>query len=281
MKSCISETALYFKIVRDKVSGLCATYLHDTLHARGLKWSQLTKVTEGRLRGKARECNNIQFGGVQVKKADFEFELLQTSYISKLKEVPKEGNYSAYRSLWAKLAWSANTRPDAYCSAVKIAQVAEEGFKENMLSLTKEMNKIVRHQKNISLTLRYPRLKNNWLSLQAYSDASFARNKDLLYPLGYFTFLKHGYTKCQLSFWTSYKAITVNHSVFGSEVKAFADAFSMAHVIKFGLQLITGSFMRLTTLTDSPSLFDILTKSFATTEKRLKMYLQNVQSSYE
>lgn len=67
----------------------------------------------------------------------------QTSYVSRLRDLPGAASYSDYRSLRAKLAWSSNTRKDICCSAAKLAQVPEEGLKSETFSCIKEINKIV------------------------------------------------------------------------------------------------------------------------------------------
>ena len=90
--------------------------------------------------------------------------------------------------------------------------------------------------------------------------------------------LKHN--KCQPLYWTSYKAERVTRSVLGSEVMAFADEFDMKYTIKYDIQSILNKVILLRMLTDSLSLFDVLTKATVTTEKRLMIDLQNVKDSY-
>lgn len=62
---------------------------------------------------------------------------------------------------------------------------------------------------------------------------------------------------------------------------ASANAFNMAYVIKYGLQLIAGCHIPLNMLTETRLVFDIYTKASTTTEKQLKIDLQNLQSSYK
>lgn len=49
IKSFMSGTALFFKRIGDKSSGLCATYVDDALQARDSKYSLLTKLTEAKI----------------------------------------------------------------------------------------------------------------------------------------------------------------------------------------------------------------------------------------
>lgn len=55
----------------------------------------------------------------------------------------------------------------------------------------------------------------------------------------------------------------------------------MAYVTKYDLQMMIGLLIPLRMITDSLSLFDVLTKASTTTEKRLKIDLQTVQNSYD
>lgn len=71
----------------------------------------------------------------------------------------------------------------------------------------------------------------------------------------------------------------VNCSVLESEVMAFTDAFDMAYVSKHDLQLITKCYILLKMLTDSFSLFDILTIPSSNTKKAY-IDLQIVHNAY-
>lgn len=45
MKLCISDTSLFFKVLDEKVIGLFASYVDDTLHAANFEYCQLSKTT--------------------------------------------------------------------------------------------------------------------------------------------------------------------------------------------------------------------------------------------
>ena len=69
-------------------------------------------------------------------------------------------------------------------------------------------------------------------------------------------------------------------SVLGSEVYAFADGFDAAFSIKYDLEKMTGLHIPILMLTDSKSLFDIITKSSTTREKRLLIDIATVRNAY-
>lgn len=134
----------------------------------------------------------------------------------------------------AMLSWLCNTRPDTFCAVPEIAQITEARFKENKISLIKDINKMEKHLKNnIFLTRKFPKLYKNALSFRVCYDASFETSENLSSQLGYFIFLKKVSNKCQPLFWTLFKSKRANRSVFGSEVMAFADTFDVAYVIKY------------------------------------------------
>lgn len=90
----------------------------------------------------------------------------------------------------------------------------------------------------------------------------------------------HKFNKYQLIHWTSYKSKRVCMSVLESEVVAFADASDLAYNIKWDLQNVSSQTISLSIETDSPTLFDVLTKSPMTTKKRLMIALQTMKESY-
>lgn len=66
----------------------------------------------------------------------------------------------------------------------------------------------------------------------------------------------------------------------GSEVIAPADAFDLAHTIKFDMQIIPGKLIPLKMLTDDLSLFDFSTKAIMTTGKQLMINIKTINDSY-
>lgn len=115
-------------------------------------------------------------------------------------------------------------------------------------------------------------------SSQLCADKLFATNKEHFSQVKYVPFLKDGCNDFQWLFWSLYKAKRVNRSVSGGNFVVYANAFDMFYDINYNFQLITGYFILSTILTDSMSLFDILTKASFTTKKCSKINLLNVQS---
>ena len=66
MEFCISDASLYYKTVQNKLIGICATYVDDTLHAGTEDYSKICAKTEERFKCKKREWDKTQFAGVQI-----------------------------------------------------------------------------------------------------------------------------------------------------------------------------------------------------------------------
>ena len=64
MESTTTDGALFFKLLGDKLSGLCATYVDDCLHAGDPAYQKLSQKTEGQFQCRPREWDNVEFGGV-------------------------------------------------------------------------------------------------------------------------------------------------------------------------------------------------------------------------
>jgi hypothetical protein len=73
----------------------------------------------------------------------------------------------------------------------------------------------------------------------------------------------------------------LTRSVLGSETMALADAFDMAFTIRHDLQNITRLQIPIIVLTDSLSLFDVITKATTTSEKWLMIDLTAAKEAYK
>lgn len=281
MKNCITDTALFYKSSEAGLAGLCTTYVDDALYAGNKTFEETTKKTEQKFKCKKREYDNLQFSGLKIETKENMFLVHQKSYISKLKALPKNAQFTHFRSLRAMLSWTTNSRPDISCAMALMAQVTEEKFQSEPAKYIKKTNNVLKQlHENPEVYLQFPKLKLESLKLSVYSDASYASNDDKSSQLGYFIFLSDDSKNCQPLYWNSYKSKRVTRSVLGSEVMAFADAFDMAYTIKYDLQHIIQNRVRLHMLTDSLSLFDVLTRNHVTTEKRLMIDLKNVTNAY-
>jgi hypothetical protein len=128
--------------------------------------------------------------------------------------------------------------------------------------------------------LIFQNLELETLRIVAYSDASFANNDDLTSQLGFIVFLTDGTGRCNLVHASSHKCRRVTRLILGGEVLAFADAFDYAFTLRHDLEHMLGRSIPLSMLTDSKSLFDVISKSSTTLERRLMIDIAVSREAY-
>lgn len=279
MESTVSDKSLFFKLVQKKLQGLMGTYVDDSLLAGDDEFLKLSEKTIEKFESKEREFDNIRFAGVYIETLENGFRLHQKSYIERLQLLNSNASFEDLRRARAKLSWLIHTRPEVCVAASMLAQVTSSTFDNRHIKIH---NKIVLDlKKNPEDGLRMKKLDKKSLVIRAYSDSSFANNEDQKSQLGFIILLCDKFNNCNILHYNSYKAKRINRSVLGAEVYAFADAFDYAFTLKHDLEEILQSQVPLQILTDSKSLFDIITKSSTTTERRLMIDIKSVREGYE
>lgn len=283
MTPTLGDKSFFFKHIRDELHGLCATYVDDALQAGDPQYIQQSKTTEKVFECRKREYKEIKFSGIQIESnANEGYSMHQKEYLKKLQKIKMESTYHDYQSLRSCISWNTLTRPDVSCAVAKAQQLTEIQFSEEKEKHVKSINALVSYiHRTEHVELKFPKLDHSSLRIQAYTDAAFSDNADLSSQLGYIIFLADKSNNCQPLIWSSHKSKRVTRSVLGSEVMAFADGFDMAYSLKHDLQLILKKEMPLVMLTDSLSLFDIVTKASSTKEKRLAIDLACVNQAYQ
>jgi hypothetical protein len=158
------------------------------------------------------------------------------------------------------------------------AQVTEKSFTIQKIN---DLNKVMKHLKtHPSQVLRFHKLVNASLKLKVYAYSSFANNDDFTSQLGYNILLTDKTDQCNIIHYSRHKSRRITRSVLGGEVYAFADAFDFAFALKHDLQAILCQTIPLTILTDSKSLFDVISKSSSTFERRLMIGITAVSNAY-
>lgn len=201
----------------------------------------------------------------------------QKDYIEKLKFIDPK-SWTQFRSLRAKLLWLTNTRPDIACAVAKATQLTAKTFTDS--DAGKQLNRSMSYLKETKTQATfYPQLDRDSLVIRSYADASFADDNDGSIQLGYIIFLTDKHRACQPIAWSSHKSKRVSRSTLGSETMDFADAPEMVYIIKHGLQKITGQKIPHPGFTDSLSLFDIITRTNSSLEKRLMIDIEIVKQA--
>jgi len=147
---------------------------------------------------------------------------------------------------------------------------------------TKALSKRLNWQiENATRGLKFVKLDINTLKLLAFTDASFANNKDLSSQIGYVLVLSDGSNKANIIHWSSIKCKRVTRSVLASELYGMTHGFDIGTAIKSTLDKVLQVNIPLVLCTDSKSLYDCLVRLGTTQEKRLMIDVMCLRQSYE
>ena len=119
------------------------------------------------------------------------------------------------------------------------------------------------------------------LHIRVYVDSSFANNDDLTSQLGFVILLADDENNVHFIDFGSKKSTRVVRSIMAGEMYAFVLGFDRAFIIKHDFQEMLGKSIPITMLTDSKQVFDSMTKSKPTTERRLMIDLHATKDSYD
>eukprot|EP00171_Calliarthron_tuberculosum_P006558 IDg6558t1 len=166
-----------------------------------------------------------------------------------------------------EIAWLGNSRPKLSLEISQLAQVTDDQYHCNQLSVVKKLNRVVKYAADNPLSILFPKLNHLNLRLVRFFDASFANDNDFSSLLGYILFLVD-YSSCAvLLHFNSYKSIIVTTSVMAAESISFSYLFDASHTMALGIITILGYKISLTLMTDSKSLFDVISKGTKTSGK--------------
>ncbi len=133
--------------------------------------------------------------------------------------------------------------------------------------------------------LTFVKLDVTSLRIVAFTDSSFANNKDLSSQIGYIIALADAQDNANIVHWQSIKCRRVTRSVLASELYALSLGFDVAATIKSTLdQIFSGTpqgKIPLSMCIDSKSLYECLVKLGTTQEKRLMIDILCLRQSYE
>jgi hypothetical protein len=176
--------------------------------------------------------------------------------LAPLAPTPSFIDFSSHR---AKVSWICHTRPEVCYFASTPAQVTEHNLSPaNVTSFDAILENL---RKTADRKLLFQNLEINSLRIVAYSEASFANNADLSSQLGFVIFFSDASGKCNVINYHSYSSRRATRPVLGGEILAFADAFDCAYTLRRDIEKMLGRKVPLSLLTESKSLFDIITNS--------------------
>lgn len=268
MKPLRSDPALY-KLMRDGLlSGLSGGYVDDLIRTGTPIFREHSSATNTRFDMGDDEHVPCTFSGFYLDRKNGTLEQSQRSYLKKLESLPLQASFKEFRSMRMRLAWLANTRPDCQFEISQLAQVTENRFEADRSSFIRRLNKATRYATENFVSLKIPKLDASTARVVGFADASFANNDDLSTQLGHICLLVDDSNRSVPIHFKSYKSKRIVRSAMAGEVIAFSDLFDVAATLSAELGDLLGRKIPVQLLTDSKSLFDVISKGSRTSEKR-------------
>ena len=176
-----------------------------------------------------------------------------------------------------KLAWLANLRPNLLFEISQLAQITSDTFEQHPRKNARRLNKAIQYAISNPASICLPKLERSSLRIISYSDAGFGTNADATSQLGRIVIIMDGSGPAVPILFKSYKSRRVDRLILGGEIMAFSDAFDDAMDLRHQLEQALQQKLPLQMLTDSKSLFDVISKGSRTSERRLMIYMASVR----
>lgn len=164
----------------------------------------------------------------------------QHEYLRKLEEFPLDASFSRFRSMWMKLAWLSNMRPDCLFEISPPAQVTGEIYEAKRRELIRRINKAVRYAMQSRISLKVLQLEKETVKVIGFSDSSFVNNADQSSQLGHICFLGDNSTAIIPINFNSYMSRRVTRSSIAGEVIAFSDLLDVATTLGAEISTMPG-----------------------------------------
>jgi hypothetical protein len=223
--------------------------------------------------------NDLTFNGARIKKLTN--NMLTTSQYDQAKKIELINSHDISRE-----EYISQRARGAYVSSVCQPQVA---FGLSYAAQTTDpqrddvdkLNRCLKWQiENSDKGLTFVKLTGQ-LRLIAFTDSSFANNKDHSSQIGYVIVLADNDDNCNIIHWSSVKCKRVTRSVIASELYAMSHGFDTTCALKDTLDKITQRQTPIIICIDSFSLYECLVKLGTTYEKRLMIDIMAIRQSYE
>ena len=276
------DPSLYFSFRLGELVGINGTYVDDLLRAGDNGFHKKCAQTHERFETSGDESLTLIFAGSALtREPDGSITISQSPYRKQLEFLDKSSTFSDFRSMRMKLAWLSNTRPDLLFEISQLAQITSYRFATSANACIKRLNSAVRYALDNDASLKFRRLERDSLRLVGFSDASYANNHDLTSQLGRIIMLSDKSNNSIPISFKSYKSRRVTRSVLSAEVIAFADLFDDALAIRSQLEHALQDTVPMHLLTDSKSLFDVISKGSRTSEKRIMLDIHATKQAYQ
>jgi hypothetical protein len=265
--------------VGNRLIGLSGVYVDDMLHCGTLDFLRDSKTTSLIFGPTPETMRSAKFAGVNLRQTESGSETDLSDYIEKL-TFPLEQSWKHFASFCAKIAWLVYARPDI-CAIAKLAQVTEQHFRTDAKKYFRMLEDCFQQVRKYDMFLNYPALALDSLYIRGYADASFGKNVDGSSQIGYCILLMDKFDRFAIIKFRSGKCHRVTHSAMAAETCAFIEVFDAAFVLKLSLGKLLKRQIRSQMLSDSKQLFDAISHSTQTKEKRILIDIAASKQSFE
>jgi hypothetical protein len=222
--------------------------------------------------------NNLTFNGARMTQSTDTITVSQHDQAKKIDLLdPININKEEYVSQRARGAYVSSVCQPQVAFGLSYAAQTTDPQKDDI----DKLNKCLKWQiDNKEKGLVFVKLTGQ-LRLIAFTDSSFANNKDCSSQIGYVLVLADDNNNCNIIHWSSVKCKRVTRSVIASELYAMVHGFDTTCVLKDTLDKIMQRETPIIICIDSPSLYECLVKLGTTYEKRLMIDIMAIRQSYE
>lgn len=279
MKRSKVDPCVLYRRTGQKLEGIIVLQVDDSLGA-GME----TFLNEESQASKAFRCKErtpvnetpVVFNGISIRKEGHAYTMTQSEKIDKLKPPGNDKEYASSRALAQYIGVC--TRPDV-CSSVQLLVPQKEGVTAEQ---TKKLTKVFSHMAGTrEQGLNYTSIDMTTARIALMTDASFANAPGGKSQLGYIITLMDKAGRCNILHYGSNRCQRVCRSVMAAEMHGLILGFDYAYIIQDMLQEILGTKYEIEVMTDSRTLFNVVTKDAMTTERRLQIDILQVRESYD
>ena len=180
--------------------------------------------------------------------------------------------HRAFRCIVGQISWAAGvSRPDAAFNACILSTCQAQPTCRNLL----DANKALRDLKSSDIRISYPCMDLKSIQIVVYADASYGNLPNGGSMGGHIVFLSDTNGACAPISWSSKRIPRVVRSTLAAETLSAVDAMDSAHLsLKVLLEFLPEKKKReimVSLFTDNKSLFDLVSTSNLTRDKRLRV----------
>jgi hypothetical protein len=268
IESLDADPSLYFRSIGNRLIGLSGVYVDDMLRCGTPDFRRDSRTISWIFDANPETMRTAKFAGVNLRQTESGIEIDMQDYIAKI-TFPLEQSWKHFASFRAKLSWLVYVRPDICARVAKLAQVTEQHFRTDAKENFQMLEDCFQQVRKYDMFLDYPALDLDSLYIRGYADASFGMNADGSSQIGYCILLMDKDDRFAIFKFRSGECHRVTHSAMEAETCAFAEAFDAAFILKHCLEKLLKRQIRLQMLTNRKHLFDAISHSTQTKEKRI------------